>query len=257
MRLDKKIAIVMGGGDFIGHAVAVRLAEEGAKVVIVDLNKDKMNSTLEAVEKVTGEAEAIEANITSSEQVNNSVNETLSKFDRIDILVNAAQRHKFEKAEKIPEEMWNHEIDLNLKASFLAIQAVVGSMKSQRYGKIVNMSSTAKDGVPWFSHRGHSSFAAARGGIIGLTRSLAYELGRYNININCVVQGPIENPRTKTLFDSLMEDPEVEVFPTKMMALERFGTPEDVANAVLFLSSDESSYITGQSLYVSGGLYGV
>jgi len=257
MRLDKRVAIVMGGGDFIGHGVAVRLAEEGAKVAIVDVNKEKMDATHEVLKKVGREAVTIEANMTSREQVKNSVNETLKRFNRIDILVNAAQRHKFEKAEKIPEEMWNHEIDLNLKGSFLSIQAVIGPMKDQRYGKIVNMSSTAKDGVPWFSHRGHSSFAAARGGIIGLTRSLAYELGRYNITINCVVQGPIENPRTRTLFNSLKKDPEVEVFPTKMMALQRFGTPEDVANAVLFLSSDESSYITGQSLYVSGGLYGV
>ena len=256
MRLDKRVAIVMGGGDFIGQAIAVRLAEEGAKVAIIDLNKDKMDSALEAVRKIAGEGIAIEADMTKREQVKNSVDEAIKRLHRVDILVNATGRHRFEKAEKIPEEMWNHEIDLNLKGSFLSIQAVIEPMKRQRYGKIVNMSSTAKDGVPWFSHRGHSSFAAARGGIIGLTRSLAYELGHYNINVNCVVPGPIENPRTKTLFTSLTQDPEVEVFPTKMMAIKRFGTPEDVANAVLFLSSDEASYITGQSLYVSGGIYG-
>jgi len=257
MRLKDKVAIVTGATDYIGQAVAVRLAEEGAKIVINDLNKEKMDEVVKEINRLRGEAIAIEADIAKREQVKDMVDETFKRFGKLDILANTAGRHKYNLVTEIPEETWNREIDLNLKASFNCIQAVAEYMIKQKYGKIINISSTAKDGVPWFSHRGHSSFAAARAGVIGLTRSLAYELGVYNININCVVLGPIETPRTKEIFGSLETDPKVEVLPTKMIALERLGKPIDVANAVLFLASDEADYITGHSLYVSGGLYGV
>lgn len=257
MRLKDKVAIVTGVADYIGQAVAVRLAEEGAKLVINDLDKQKMGQVARETKRLGREVVAIEADITKREQVKDLVNETFKRFGRLDILANTAGGHQYDLVTELSEEVWDHEIDLNLKASFNCIRAVAEYMIKQRYGKIINFSSTAKDGVPWFSHRGHSSFAAARAGVIGLTRSLAYELGAYNININCIVLGPIETPRTKEIFGSLETDPKAEVPPTKMIALKRLGKPIDVANAVLFLASDEANYITGHSLYVSGGLYGV
>lgn len=257
MRLKEKVAIVTGAGGYIGQAVVKRLSEEGAKIVANDFTEEGVEKVVNDVKKVGGEIVAVTANIRKVEETKGMVERSLEYFGRIDILVNAAGKHDYNLVTDLPEEMWDREIELNLKASFNCIQAVSRYMIEQRYGKIINFSSTAKDGVPWFSHKGHSSYAAARAGIVGLTRALAYELGRYNINVNCVVFGPIETPRTKNIFEPLKKDPEVKVLPTDMIPLQRLGEPIDVANAVLFLASDEAKYITGHCLYVSGGLYGV
>jgi len=257
MRLRNKVAIVTDGANYIGKAVAARLAKEGARIVVNSLNKGEANDVAGEIKSLGGEVILTEADITRKQQAKDMINEAIGKFGKVDILVNAAGGHKYSLVTELPEKMCNEEIELNLKASFNCIQAVSSYMIKQRYGKIINFSSTAKDGVPWFSHKGHSSYAAARGGIIGLTRSLAYELGVYNINVNCVVFGPIETPRTKDIFGPLEKDPQVKVLPIDLIALRRLGKPIDVANAVLFLASDEANYITGHSLYVSGGLYGV
>jgi len=257
MRIKNKVAVITGAAGYIGREVAIRLAEEGAKVTVNDIDRNKMDKVVKEINKIGQEAIAIEADITKKSQVQNMMDETVKRFGKLDILVNVAGGHRFGLVTEVPEENWNYEIDLNLKGSFNCIQAAAKYMKKQKYGKIINVSSTAKDGVPWFYHMGQSGYASAKAGLIGLTRCLTYELAPYNINVNCVVPGPIETPESKEVFDPLGKDPRVEVTPTKLIPLKKLGKPIDVANAVLFLVSDEANYITGHSLYVSGGLYGV
>lgn len=256
MRLNGKVALVVGAADYLGSAVARRLAAEGAAVGLLDRPARIVAQIVREIRRTGGEALALPADPVDKAAVTDRVGQARKSYGHVDILVNTLMQHEFRLVEEVPERMWDEELELNLKAAFLAISATVVHMKERKYGRIVNISSTAKDGVPWFSHIGHSVHAAARGGVAGFTRALAYELGRYDITVNCVVPGPMQNPRAAEIFDRLQHDPQVDVFPTAMMALKRLAKPEDVANAVLFLSSDEASYVTGHALYVSGGLYG-
>lgn len=256
-RLEQKVALTVGCGGYLADAIALRLAEENAAIVLLGYPSERLEKTVKDIRK-TCAVEIVEAavDLTDYREMKSSVEDALQRFGRIDILVNAAWGHNFGLVGEFGEENWDHDLSLNLKTTFSSIEAVSPSMKSRGYGRIVNLSSTAKDGVPWFSHRGHAAHAAARGGVQGFTRALAFELGRHNITVNCVVAGPILNPKSEKVFNSLRNDPEAVVFPTDTMALPRFGEPRDVANAVLFLASDEAKQITGASLYVSGGLYG-
>jgi len=257
MRIKDKVALVTGAAGYIGREVAKRLAEEGAKVIVNDIDQDGIDRVVNEIKEKGGEAIGIKADVTKKDQVESMVDDVVKRFGRIDILVNVAGVPKFGLVTEFPEEDWDFEMDVNLKGSFNCIQAVARYMKKQNYGKIINISSTAKDGVPWFYHKGQAAYASSKAGLIGLTRALTYELAPYNINVNCVVPGPIETAENKKVFDFIEEDPQIKAPPKKVIPLGRLGKPIDVANAVLFLASDEASYITGHSLYVSGGLYGV
>lgn len=256
-RLEQKVALIVGCGGYLSDAIAVRLAEEHAELILLGYRSERLEQTAKDIRTTWGvEVIDMAVELTDLREIKRSVEKALQHFGKIDILVNAAWGHKFGLIGEFGEENWDHDLTLNLKTTFLSIEAVTPAMRNRGYGRIVNLSSTAKDGVPWFSHRGHAAHAAARGGVQGFTRALAFELGRHNITVNCVVPGPILTPKSEKVFGSLRDDPEVAVFPTDMMALRRFGEPRDVANAVLFLASDEAKQITGESLYVSGGLYG-
>lgn len=255
MRVEGKSAIVTGAAGYIGSAIARRLAQEGAKVVVNDISKDKIEKVVKEIKKEGGEALGIQADVSKKDEVEGMVEEGVEKFGKLDILVNVAGVPKFGLVTEFAQQDWDFEMDINLKGSFNCIQAAAKYMKKQKYGKIVNTSSTAKDGVPWFYHMGNSGYASSKAGLIGLTRALTYELAPHNINVNCVVPGPIETPQSKPLFDSLEEDANLKkATASKAIPFGRLGKPADVANAVLFLVSDEASYITGHSLYVSGGL---
>ena len=255
-RLDKKVAVVVSAGDHMGMTVSRRLAEEGAKIAALDPDRTGVEQAEREVRELGGEVLALVVDVVRPADVAEAIEKAVARFARVDILVNTVMRHGFRLIEDVSEDVKEEEIGANLKATYAAIRAVAAHMKRQRYGRIVNISSAAKDGVPWIAHRGHSVHAATRGGVSVLTRALAFELGRYNVTVNSVVPGPLRHPRTEKLFSALRDDPEVEALSTSMMALKCLGTTHDVANAVLFLASDEAEYITGNALYVSGGLYG-
>lgn len=255
-RLSGKTALVLDVGGPVGHAVCRRFAEEGARVIGLYFREASDAST--STDTTAGPAfveTVLEVDVLDSETIESALDTALHPDTLVDIVCNPFVRHGFAPIETVDHETWLREIEWNLGITFRLIRAVSKQMKERRSGSIVTVSSTAKDGVPWFSHSGHATHAAARGGILGLTRSLAYELGRYSVRVNCVVPGPVKASDSATPFDALREDPDAAVLPEQTFALRRYGTPEDVANAILFFASDESAYVTGQALYVSGGFY--
>ena len=244
-RINEKVAIVTGGAQGIGEGICLRLAEEGAKVAIFDANLDEAKKVAQEIEKAGGAALAIKVDVTRSAEVEAAVKQVISKFGKIDILVNNAGISLVSKVADMTEDMWDRVQSVNLNGVFLCCRAVTSHMRERKYGKIVNIASIlALRGSTYYAHYG-----ASKAGVVGLTQGLAAELGPHNINVNAVGPGIIDTP---------MADhdvaPEVRQRLQKRIPLRRIGVPDDIANAVLFLASDEASYITGQCLYVCGGL---
>ncbi|MFQ6111278.1 MAG: SDR family NAD(P)-dependent oxidoreductase [Nitrospinota bacterium] len=256
-RLKERVALITGAGGDLGGAAAVRFGEEGAKVIVHDhLKMEQAGQVVERIRSLGSEAIALQGDIIHLEEARRVVREGLGAFGRIDILVNVVGGARNALIHEMPEEVWDYVINLNLKTSFNCVRAVVPHMIGNRYGRIVNTSSLAKNGVPWYvySREGRTNYASANAALVGFTRSLALELAEYNVTVNCIVPGPIETPRTARAFRALEEDPEVKVSPLKLIPLRRLGRPRDVANAILFFASDEAEYITGEELYITGGL---
>ncbi|HEY50161.1 MAG TPA: SDR family oxidoreductase [Dehalococcoidia bacterium] len=244
MRLENRVAIVTGGAAGIGEAICIRLAEEGSRVAILDIDIEGAQNTAQEIEKAGSEALALEVDVSKSAEVDTAVKQVISRFGTVDILVNNAGICISDKINGMADELWDRTHDVNLKGVFLCCRAVIPHMKERRYGKILNISSIlGLTGSPAMVHYG-----AAKTGVIGFTRGLATELGPYNINVNAV--GPA------SIHTQLLEQettPEVRERLQEKIPLRRIGDPIDVANAVLFLVSDEASYITGQCLFVCGG----
>lgn len=244
MRLENRVAIVTGGAAGIGEAICIRLAEEGSRVAILDIDIEGAQNTAQEIEKAGSEALALEVDVSKSAEVDTAVKQVISRFGTVDILVNNAGICQSAKINGMADELWDRTHDVNLKGVFLCCRAVIPHMKERRYGKILNISSIlGLTGSPAMVHYG-----AAKTGVIGFTRGLATELGPYNINVNAV--GPA------SIHTQLLEQettPEVRERLQEKIPLRRIGDPIDVANAVLFLVSDEASYITGQCLFVCGG----
>lgn len=246
MRFRDKVAIVTGGARGIGKAIADKMAEEGANVVVVDKNPDSLKDTVEGIRNRGGKAIAVIGDMTKAEDINQMVQATIEQFGKIDILVNNVGLFTFEPFLDTKEEEWDRLIALNLKSTMLCSRAVLKEMVKRSYGKIVNISSdAARIGVT-----AQAAYTAAKAGVIGLTRTLAREMARYNINVNCVCPGLVD---TKMTADLLAFAPELKEKMIKAIPFRRMATPEDVAYAVCFFASDEAGYITGQSLSVNGG----
>lgn len=243
MRLKDKIAVITGAGAGIGRATALRFNEEGAKVVVVDVDEKAGKEVVNMIEEQKGVAIFLNVDVRNKAAIDNMIEEVIKKYNRIDILVNNVGRPKDALLVKMSEEDWDFAIELNLKSVFLCARKVAPIMIEQKYGKIVNIISMAYQG-----NVGQSNYAAAKSGIVGFTKSLAKELGRFNINVNVVSPGLIDTPLLRSFDKSVIER------LLKDVPLRRVGEPLDVANAILFLSSDESKYITGQVFHVSGGL---
>jgi 3-oxoacyl-[acyl-carrier protein] reductase len=248
-KLDGRVAVVTGAGRGIGAAEAIRMAQEGAGVAVLDLSAEAGQDTVAAIKKAGGEAVAIACDVSSAKQVGAAFEEVANRFGRIDILVNNAGLLRDNLLFKMSEDDWDKVLDVHLKGSFLCSQAVQQYMVEQEYGRIIMTSSIVALG-----NKGQVNYSAAKAGLQAMARTLALELGRFNVTVNAVAPGWIETEMTKEAAERVgitMEDMK-ERF-AKNIPLRRFGKPEDVANVVAFLASDEASYISGETIYVAGG----
>ena len=245
--LKDKVAIITGGAQGIGEAITRKLASEGAAVSILDIQPDKAKVVADDIVAKGGHAIAVKMDITDSLEVKQAVKAVEDKLGKVDILVNNAGWEKTMPFIELTEELWDKIIAINLRGHITVTRAVLDGMISRNYGKIVSIGSDAGRA----GSSGESVYSACKGGIISLTKTLARELIRYNILVNCVCPGPID---TAMMGDMLNNNPRLAEALTKAIPMRRLGKPEEIANAVAFLASDEASYVTGQTLSVSGGL---
>ena len=251
MKLEKKVAVVTGAGRGIGKAIATKLAEEGARVVISDVDLAFAESLAEKLKVMGREALAIKADVSNGQEVESMFEQAGRRFGGVDILVNNAGIRRDAPVHKISEKDWDSAIAVQLKGSFNCARAAQKYMVRQNYGKIVNLSSPVPASL---GNRGQTSYASASAAIEGFTKALALELGRYNINVNCVAPDFIDTEMTRnTARKEGMYLDDFKRFALAQIPLRRLGTPEDVANVVLFLVCDESSFISGQVICVRGG----
>ena len=242
-KFENKVALVTGGSGAIGSAICFKLAMEGAHVIIAGRNKENLKTVLEQIKNNNGKAEIIELDVTDEKEIKNKVEQIIKKFGKIDILINNAGGS----ARKKNKELVNQDIDIidmvinsNLRGTLLCTKFVSKYMIEKKEGKIVNISSTI--GVQ--GQFRDVDYSAAKAGIIGATKSMAKELGKYNINVNCVSPGRVN----QILFDLPLGD-----IPDDGCYLGRRGSTDDIANLVEFLVSEESSFITGQNIIIDGG----
>lgn len=245
MLLQDKVALVTGGGRGIGEACSRLLAEHGARVVLADLDLPGAQAVAESIIARGGEAKAIYCDVSAFDDLDDRVREARNAFHRIDILVNVAGITGSTPIEEITQSGWDRMMDINLKSMFFMTQKVFVLMKEQNYGKLVHISSLAA------LRGGRSSdaaYAASKAGILNLSKCFALQGASYHITSNAVCPGNIITPMGRTLSWSKVD-------PKTYIPAGRYGTAEDVANAVLFYASDLSDYVTGDYMNVSGGLY--
>jgi len=244
MNLVDKVAIVTGAGRGIGKAIAIALAREGANIIAIDIDIQTAEKVAKEINSLDRQALAVQVDVSDSKEVNRMVQSILKKFKRIDILVNNAAIIRRGSIEDLTEEDWNRVMDVNLKGAFNCAKAVVGTMKKQRYGKIVNISSIAGKIGDLASA---PCYGASKAGMTCLAKSLARELASYNINVNVVAPHAIETDMSKEWSEEKRKSIIADI------PLGRMGEPEDIAEAVVFLVSDKAKFITGEVLDVNGG----
>lgn len=251
MRLRDKVAIITGATSGIGRASAVLFCREGAKVVVVGRRKDKGEETLALIREATSEAIYVQADVTSRQDVNSMVEATVDRFERVDILFNNAGVSPAEGRTPVadcPERAWDQVMDVNLKSIYRCSRKVIPLMVLRGGGVIINMSSMY--GFVGFPDR--AAYIASKGAVSQLTKSMAVDYGPHNIRVNCLCPGLVANDRVQLMLRKAQKDGELD----KILAdypLGRVGTPEDVAQAAVFLASDEASWITGAAIPVDGG----
>jgi 3-oxoacyl-[acyl-carrier protein] reductase len=245
MRLQDKVALVTGAGRGIGLAIARAFVREGACVALCDLDAPALKRAEAEMQGLAGQTVAYRMDVTSREQIQAVVDDLLGRFGRIDILVNNAGIYEVLPFEEISTERWDRLLDVNLKGALFCCQAVAPPMKRQRTGRIINIASSAgkTGGTLAGAH-----YAVSKAGLICLAKQLARELGPFDITANAIAPGRIDTPMIQA-----SSPEENEAFRLRT-PLGRLGTPEDVANAALFLASDEASFITGEIMDVNGGL---
>jgi len=245
MSLSGKTAIVTGGSRGIGKAIALKLAEKGANIIVnYTSSPDKAELVVDEIKKMGREALAIKADVSNPEDVKNLVKESSKHFSSLDILVNNAGITKDGLLIRMKDEDWDKVIDVNLKGTYLCTKLVSKIMMKQRSGKIVNITSV----VGIMGNAGQANYSASKAGVIGLTKSTAKELASRGINVNAVAPGFIQTEMTEKLSEEIVEN------YANNIPLGKLGSPEDVANAVAFLCSEDASYLTGQVINVDGGM---
>jgi NAD(P)-dependent dehydrogenase (short-subunit alcohol dehydrogenase family) len=244
--LQDKIAIVTGGGTGIGRIIAREMAKVGAHIVVASRNPDHLNPAAEEIQQLGRQSLAVTVDVRVPEQVDNLARATMDKFGRIDILVNNHGALFQCAVEDLSPGGWNAIIGINLTGVFLCSRAVGKVMIQQKRGKIVNIVSIAG----FYGSPMTAPYGAAKAGVINFTKSLAMEWSKHNIYVNAVAPGPI---LTESGRDLLWSSPELQQKMREQVPLGRYGEPEEIANAVIFLASAASSYITGETLYVDGG----
>jgi len=245
LKLAGRVALVTGAAQGIGKAVALLLARNGADIVISDINLEKAEETANEISSIGRKALAVKVDVADWNDVERMVGVILEKFAKIDILVNNAGITRDKLILRMTEEDWDAVLNVNLKGTFHCTKAVVRYMAKQRSGKIVNIASVVGE----MGNAGQANYSASKAGVIGLTKTIAREFAQRGININAIAPGYIETPMTEVLPEKAKEELK------RLIPMERLGKPEDVAEAVLFLVSEESNYITGQVLNVNGGIY--
>src|SRR5262245_7560416 len=247
--LIDRVALVTGAGRGIGAATALRLAADGAAVAVADLTEADTGDTVAAIREPGGSAIGIGCDVTIADQVETAAEMVVAELGRIDILVNNAGVIRDNLLFKMSEDDWDMVIAVHLRGAFLCSRAVQSHMVAQRYGKIVNLSSISALG-----NRGQANYSAAKAGIQGFTRTLAIELGPFDINVNAVAPGFVATAMTDATARRMGVEPEqFREAVAAMVPLRRIGLPADIAGVVSFLGSEDASYITGQTLYVDGG----
>ncbi len=244
MLLQDKVAIITGGGRGIGEAIAQRFSKEGAKVVIGDMTETDVKRVVRDITAQGGIALGVTADVANEDEVRNMVEKTVQEFGTVDILINNAGITRDAMAHKMTMDKWNLVLNVNLTGTFNCCQAVIPVMREKGYGKIVNISSTSR-----FGNVGQTNYAASKAGVVGLTRALAKELAPRGINVNAVAPGGIMTDMFKAVPEHIREGSKF------LIPFGRHGKVEEIASTCLFLSSDESSFITGQVIQVDGGMY--
>ncbi|MFO7316722.1 MAG: 3-oxoacyl-ACP reductase FabG [Bacilli bacterium] len=244
MRLKGKVAIITGGANGIGKAATKRFLEEGAKVVVADIQKEAGEQLAKQFRDQGHEVMFYPVNVASKDEVETMVEKVKEIFGKIDILINNAGITRDAMLVKMTEEQFNDVIDVNLKGVFHCTQAVAKVMIEQGNGKIINTSSVS--GI--YGNIGQTNYAAAKAAIVGMTKTWAKELGKKGINVNAVAPGFTKTTMVEKMPEKILN------YMESITSLKRLGEPDDIANAYLFLASDESNYITGHVLHVDGGI---
>ncbi len=246
--LKNKVALVTGARRGIGRAIALALAEAGAKVVVTDIDEKECEAVVKEIEKLGSEGLAKKLDVTNKKEIEEVVAETIKKFGKLNILVNNAGICPFKPFLELTEEDWDKVLDINLKGYFLCAQAATKEMVKQKWGRIINIASVAM-GQMGVGMANIVHYVASKGGIAGMTEAMAVELAPLGINVNAISPGVIE---TK-MAESVISDPAAKETILKRVPKGRVGQPKDIASAVVYLASEEADYVTGAVLVVDGG----
>ncbi|MCX5702908.1 MAG: 3-oxoacyl-[acyl-carrier-protein] reductase [Candidatus Omnitrophica bacterium] len=244
MRLKDKVALVTGAGRGIGKAIALALAKEGSDIAVADINREDIEKTCLEIEQLGRRSQGLQMDVTDYVKVEEAVNKILDKFTKVDILVNNAGITKDNLLLRMSQLEWDSVLGVNLKGAFNCLKAVCRPMIKQRAGRIINIASI----IGLIGNAGQANYAASKAGLIALTKTAAKELASRNINVNAIAPGFIQTEMTASLPEGLKEKMK-EAIP-----LNKFGSPDDVAAVCVFLASEDSSYITGQTIVVDGGM---